>query len=94
MALAIAFTSSRLPTENPRWSVHRAIDRGIEEEQLRRSHGGCPRQLGRQRPHSCDLGIAPYLWDNGTGGEFNRNTLTWRTPGLREALMARVADAG
>jgi len=36
---------------------------------------------------SCDLGIAPFLWDNGTGGEFNRSTLTWRTPGLVEALV-------
>lgn len=36
---------------------------------------------------SCDFGIAPYLWDNGTGGEFDRKTLTWRTPGLLEALV-------
>jgi endoglucanase len=32
-----------------------------------------------------DYGIAPFLWD-GPDGEFNRTTLTWRTPGLLDAL--------
>jgi endoglucanase len=36
---------------------------------------------------SCDFGIAPYLWDNGTVDEFDRKTLTWRNPGLPEALI-------
>jgi endoglucanase len=34
---------------------------------------------------SLDNGIAPYLWDD--GGELNRRLLTWRTPGLLEALQ-------
>jgi endoglucanase len=40
-----------------------------------------------------DYGIAPYLWDNGTGGEFDRNTLTWRTPGTLEALQRAASRA-
>jgi endoglucanase len=32
-----------------------------------------------------DHGIAPFLWD-GPDGEFDRTTLTWRTPGLLDAL--------
>jgi endoglucanase len=36
---------------------------------------------------SCDFGIAPYLWDSGAGGEFDRKTLTWKTPALPGALV-------
>lgn len=36
---------------------------------------------------STDHGIAPFLWDNGTDGEFDRASLGWRTPGLLEALQ-------
>jgi endoglucanase len=36
---------------------------------------------------SCDAGIAPYLWDNGTVDELDRRTLTWRTPALPAALV-------
>ena len=32
-----------------------------------------------------DMGVAPYLWDN--GGEFNRYTYEWSTRGLLEALL-------
>jgi endoglucanase len=52
---------------------------------------------------SFDYGIAPYLWDNGgqggvdggppSGGEFDRNTLTWRTPGLLDALLRASSGA-
>lgn len=42
---------------------------------------------------SVDYGIAPYLWDNGSGGEFNRRTLTWRTPGMLEALQRAASGA-
>ena len=31
-----------------------------------------------------DLGVAPYFWDDGS--EFNRTTLTWRTPGIIDAF--------
>jgi endoglucanase len=39
-----------------------------------------------------DLGIAPYLWDNGTDGEFDRESLTWRTPGLLDAIKRAASE--
>jgi endoglucanase len=42
---------------------------------------------------SIDYGIAPFVWDNGSGGEFNRRTLTWRTPGFIEALQRAASGA-
>jgi endoglucanase len=38
---------------------------------------------------ACDLGAAPYFWDNGE--EFNRATLAFRTPSLVEALTRACA---
>jgi endoglucanase len=41
-----------------------------------------------------DYGIAPHLWDaGGVGGEFDRMRLTWRTPGLHEALLRAASGA-
>jgi len=42
---------------------------------------------------STDYGIASYLWDSGAGGEFDRGSLTWRTPGLLDALLRASSGA-
>jgi endoglucanase len=40
---------------------------------------------------ACDLGAAPYLWDN--GDELDRNALVFRTPGLVDALLRACGGA-